>query len=193
MLSMTKAAFDLDRFISDCRDGLSEKPPQKAIREVMMRALADAASVRDAIGVRHGQIQKLHVAPDLIILNVIWAPGMTVMPHNHSTWAIIGMYDGREDNIFWRRIKDEAGGRIEAAGAKALSTGECATLGHDIIHSVTNPIARFTGALHVYGGEFFTAPRSQWDPETLLEQPHSVEKTMRMFEEANRQVVAELR
>ena len=30
---------------------------------------------------------------------------------------VIGIYTGREDNIFWRRSEE---GRIEAAGAKAL-------------------------------------------------------------------------
>ena len=186
MLAMTRPAFDLDRFIADCRDALAEDPPQKAVREILARALSDPAAVRDALGApSRAQVQRLHVATDLVILNAVWAPGMTIMPHNHNMWAIIGMYDGREDNIFWRRIQDEAGGRVEAAGAQALSTGECATLGPDIIHSVTNPVDRFSGALHIYGGDFFNAPRSEWDPETLLEKPYSVEKTLRMFEEAN--------
>lgn len=186
MLAMTRSAFDLDRFVADCREALPQDPPQKAVREIMERALADSAAVRDTLGEpRRAQIDKLYVAPDLVILNVLWAPGMTIMPHNHNMWAIIGLYGGREDNIFWRRIKDDAGGRIEAAGAKALSTGECTTLGYDIIHSVTNPSARFSGAIHIYGGDFFNAPRSEWDPDTLLEGPYSAAKTLRMFEEAN--------
>ena len=44
-------------------------------------------------------------------------------------------------------------------------------LGQDIIHSVTNPIPRLTGAIHVYGGDFFAIERSEWDPETLAEGP----------------------
>lgn len=75
--------------------------------------------------------------------------------------------------------------KIEAAGARALGDRDTVTLGHDIIHSVTNPIPRLTGAIHVYGGEFFTTPRSEWDPETLLEQPFSVERALKSFEEAN--------
>jgi predicted metal-dependent enzyme (double-stranded beta helix superfamily) len=39
-------------------------------------------------------------------------------------WAVIGIYTGREDNIFWRRPADDPGGRIEAAGARALSERE---------------------------------------------------------------------
>jgi predicted metal-dependent enzyme (double-stranded beta helix superfamily) len=56
-----------------------------------------------------------------------------------------------------------------------------------IIHSVTNPISRLTGAIHVYGGDFFATERSEWDPETLGEHPYDVEKTLRLFEEANQQ------
>ena len=60
-------------------------------------------------------------------------------------------------------------------------------LGRDIIHSVTNPISRLTGAIHVYGGDFFAAERSEWDPESLREHPYDVKKALRLFEEANRQ------
>ena len=42
-----------------------------------------------------------------------------------------------------------------------------------------------TGAIHVYGGDFFAAERSEWDPETLLEERYNVERAMRQFEEAN--------
>jgi predicted metal-dependent enzyme (double-stranded beta helix superfamily) len=186
MLSMTRGDFDLDRFIADCRAALQEDPPQKAVREVLVRALA-GGGLRNALGEpRRAQVEKLHHGPDLTILNVVWAPEMTVMPHDHRMWAIIGIYAGREDNIFWRRIKDETSGKIEAAGARALCSGDCCTLGPDIIHSVTNPIPRFTGAVHIYGGDFFGQERSEWDPEKLLEGPYSSAKTLRMFEEANR-------
>ena len=50
---------------------------------------------------------------------------------------------------------------------------------------VTNPIPRLTGAIHVYGGDFFAAERSEWDPENLEERRYDVAKTMRLFEDAN--------
>src|SRR5262249_4115411 len=109
---------------------------------------------------------------------------MTISPHDHQMWAVIGIYTGREDNIFWRRLP---GGKVEAAGARALCGKEAGALGHKIIHLVTNPIPPLTRALHRYGGEFFSSERSEWDPETLREQPYDVEKTLRLFEEANRQ------
>jgi predicted metal-dependent enzyme (double-stranded beta helix superfamily) len=108
------------------------------------------------------------------------------MPHNHEMWAVIGIYSGREDNIFWRRLPQDAGGRIEAAGAKSLGDRDVQPLGRDIIHSVLNPIRRLTGAIHVYGGDFVATPRSEWDPEALVEQPYDFEKTLALFEDSNR-------
>lgn len=174
---------DLERFIADCQKAIAQDS-QKAVQEIVARAVSDPAAVLKTVGEpQSGGIQKLHVSPALTVLNVIWPPKMTIMPHNHQMWAVIGVYTGREDNIFWRRLAAADGGRIEAAGAKALSVKDAAPLGPNIIHSVTNPIPRLTGALHVYGGDFFGAERSEWDPETLREQRFDVERAQRLFAE----------
>ena len=110
---------------------------------------------------------------------------MTLMPHDHRVWAVIGIYTGREDNIFWRRLPSQEGGRVEAAGARALGVKDAVLLGRDIIHSVTNPLPRLTGPIHVYGGDFFGLERSEWDPETLCEQRYDVEKALKAFEDSN--------
>ena len=175
--------FDAERFVEDCRNALGEKDSHKVIRELLTRAVSEPGDVLAALG-EPGEagFQKLHNGDDLTILNVVWAPMMTLMPHNHNMWAVIGVYTGREDNIFWRRTE---GNRIEAASATAMSVRDVHPLGKDIIHSVTNPIPRLTGAIHIYGGDFFQEPRSEWDPETLSERPYDVEKNMRLFREAN--------
>jgi predicted metal-dependent enzyme (double-stranded beta helix superfamily) len=178
--------FDLDRFIADCRTALAQDSSHKAVREVLARAVSDPGAVTKGLGEpQRAELKKLHHAPDLTILNVVWGPYMTIMPHNHNMWAVIGVYSGREDNIFWRRLAD-ARNRVEAAGAKALCAKDAAPLGPDIIHSVTNPIPRLTGAIHVYGGDFFAMARSEWDPESLCEGRYNPEKTIRLFEESNR-------
>jgi len=178
--------FDLDRFIDDCRAAIRSDPTHKAVQEVIARTVADPVAVLKGLGEpKAAEVGKLHHAGDLTILNVVWAPGMTIMPHNHRMWAVIGIYTGREDNIFWRRIPGEPDGKIEAAGAKSLAVRDAAPLGRDIIHSVTNPIPRLTGAIHVYGGDFFATARSEWDPETLCEGPYDLAKNLRLFERAN--------
>jgi predicted metal-dependent enzyme (double-stranded beta helix superfamily) len=182
---MRDEMFDLDQFIADCRAALKVDSSHKLVREVVARAVSEPAGVLKGIGdPKRAEIQKLYHAPDLTILNVIWGPMMTVMPHNHQMWAVIGIYSGREDNVFWRRLPDR-GGQVEAAGARALCVGDAEPLGHNIIHSVTNPIPRLTGAIHVYGGDFFAAERSEWDAETLMEGRYDAERTMRRFEAAN--------
>ena len=173
---------DLERFIEDCRAAHAADPSHKAVREVVARAVSDPAAVLRWVGEpRRGEIQKLYHSSDLTILNVIWAPYMTIYPHNHRMWAVIGVYTGREDNIFWRRC----GPKVEAAGAQALCERDAVPLGPEIIHSVTNPIPRLTGAIHVYGGDFFGAERSEWDPERLTEARYDSAKAMRHFELSN--------
>ena len=173
---------DLERFISDCRAAHAADRSHKAVREVVARAVSEPGDVLKWLGApQRGEVQKLYHSPGLTILNVVWAPYMTIYPHNHRMWAVIGVYTGREDNIFWRS-KD---GKVEAAGAQALSERDTVPLGADIIHSVTNPIPRLTGAIHVYGGDFFGMERSEWDPETLREGRYDPQKAMRHFEESN--------
>jgi predicted metal-dependent enzyme (double-stranded beta helix superfamily) len=175
--------FETDRFIEDCRAAVAADKTHKAAQEVVARAMSEPAQVIRALGEpSKSGVQKIYADNDVAIVNVVWAPWMTVSPHNHEMWAVIGVYTGREDNVFWRRLADDEDGRIEAAGARALGTGDAVPLGRDIIHSVTNPIPRFTGALHVYGGDFYTKPRSQWDPETLSVAPYSIEETVERFE-----------
>jgi len=48
---------------------------------------------------------------------------------------------------------------------------------------VTNSIGRLTGAIHVYGGDFFGVPHSEWDSQRLVEQPYDVQKTLQLFEQ----------
>ena len=151
--------FDLDQFVADCRVALAADKSHKHVRDVVARAVADPASVLKALGepARAG-LNTLHQSHDLTVLNIVWAPMMTVMPHNHSMWAVIGIYTGREDNIFWRRLPGGLG-KVEAAGAKALCERDAEPLGHNIIHSVTNPIPRLTGG-STCTAAIFSIPRT---------------------------------
>jgi predicted metal-dependent enzyme (double-stranded beta helix superfamily) len=77
--------FDLDQFIADCRAALAADRSHKLVREVVARAVSDPASVLKGLGEpNRAGIQKLCQASDLTILNVVWAPTMTLTPHNHQ-------------------------------------------------------------------------------------------------------------
>ena len=174
--------FDKDQFIADCHAALNGDRASRNVREVVVRAISDSGSViRGLGGLKAGGIDTVYRSPELTIINVFWAPNLVVMPHNHGMWGVIGVYSGREDNILWRRLPDEADGKIEAAGARELCEGDALALGPEVIHSVVNPLSRVTGAIHVYGGDFFGVARSEWDPESLREKPYDMEKVLRMF------------
>ncbi len=178
--------FDLDRFISDCCDAVDQDPTHRAAREVAARAVADPSAVLKGLGEpERAGVTPLYQSDKLTILNVVWGPLMNVPAHNHEMWAVISVYAGREDNIFWRRIEDENGKSIEPAGAKSLGAKDAEPLGRDIIHSVVNPVDRLTAAIHLYGGDFFETDRLEWDPESHRERPFDIERTRRYFERSN--------
>ena len=178
----TTGKMDVERFVEDIKRARLETDSQKAVEEVLKRTVSDPRAVLNGLGEpAEAGIHPIYRADDLTILNVVWAPLMVLLPHNHNMWASIGIYTGREDNIIWQRTD----GVIEANGATALSETEVLGLRSDAIHSVTNPVERLTGAIHIYGGDFFKPGRSEWDPETLRERPFDLEGARRLFREAN--------
>jgi predicted metal-dependent enzyme (double-stranded beta helix superfamily) len=181
--------FQKDRFVENCRAAVGDG--QQAIRELVLEAVADPAVVMAELGEpTKAGVYPLYNEADLTVINFVWAPCMTLLPHNHNMFAVIGIYAGREDNMFWRRLDDGArngaGPQLEAAGAESMGPGQAATLGRDIIHSVANPITKLTSAIHVYGGDFFNppTPRSQWDHETLIEEPWDMNHTRAVFHDS---------
>lgn len=165
------AMFELERFIDDC-DSAVLSGGQEAVREVLARAIADPGGVVAVLGEpRRSELKILHRSPRLTILNLLWPPHHTQVPHNHLIWAEVGVYCGREDNIFWRRRPPDDGRQIEAVGATSISTGRRHSLERDAIHSVNNPLDRVTAALHLYGGDLSIQPRTMWDGESLIESP----------------------
>jgi predicted metal-dependent enzyme (double-stranded beta helix superfamily) len=173
--------FDVDTLTASCRLALTESEPRRAVRELLVETLERPSEVAGALGRSEGGLEVLFNSPELTVLNVVWAPGMSLYPHDHRMWAVIGIYGGAEDNTLFRR---EPNG-IVRSGVKELRERDVFSLGASAIHAVDNPMRRFTGAIHVYGGDFINEPRSQWDPETFAEQPYDVAQVRTVFAEAN--------
>jgi predicted metal-dependent enzyme (double-stranded beta helix superfamily) len=180
--------FDIDTFVADCQRAADDSDPRGAIRELLQQTMASCDDVAAALAKDEGGLNIIHSAPDLTVLNVIWAPHMTLYPHEHRMWAAIGIYGGAEENRLYKRGTE----RIQPAGERVLDAGDVLGLGRDAIHAVHNPRQVFTGAIHVYGGDFVNEPRSQWDPDTLLEEPFDMAEVNRQFAAANEQWRREL-
>lgn len=177
--------FDRDRFVEACVAAVREENgnSHRAVQDVVARAVADPASIFKALGepTRPGP-HVLYDSEEITIMNVIWPAHCVIQPHEHQMWSVMGLYAGREDNIFWRRLPEDAGSRVEAAGAKSLSTGDVVPLGKDIVHSIVNPSSRLSCAIHIYGGKYFNTPRSEWDPDSLREKPLDIEALLRRLQ-----------
>ncbi|MBM3524166.1 MAG: hypothetical protein FJX57_14525, partial [Alphaproteobacteria bacterium] len=112
--------FEVQGFVAECLAAVRKDPTHRAVREIVARAVSEPASVLAGLGEpRKAELQTLHRSDELTVLNLVWGPRMTLAPHNHNMWAVIGIYTGREDNIFWRRLPDDTRLRVEAAGAQA--------------------------------------------------------------------------
>jgi predicted metal-dependent enzyme (double-stranded beta helix superfamily) len=173
--------FEVDTFVASCRRAGTESEPHQAVREVVEGALRGASEVAAVLGRSAGGLEVLFNSSELTVLNVVWAPRMSLYAHDHRMWAVIGIYDGAEDNTLFRRGPNG----IVRSGVKELRERDVFSLGANAIHSVDNPMRHFTGAIHVYGGDFINQPRSQWEPETLVEQPYDGAQVRRVFAEAN--------
>ncbi len=179
--------FDVDQLIADCREAAAESSPRRAVREVLLRAVGDADEVAAALSPTEGGLNIMYRSADLTILDVVWAPGMRLFPHDHRMWAAIGIYAGQEDNTFYRRSGDgDMHHLLTESGGKELCTGDVLLLGDDAIHAVANPLGRLTAAIHVYGGDFVDQPRSQWGPGPLEERPYDMQEVQRQFADANK-------
>lgn len=173
---------EMQKFIEDCISANKGQNAQEQVREVLARAVYDPKAMLKAVGEPTQAGLKVFLrSKELTIFAASWTPQMNLLPHNHTMWANIGIYTGREDNILWERTDDG----IEGKFARCLFEGDTAKLDINAIHSVTNPLRRFTGGIHIYGGDFFASERSQWDPETLEEQPSDGTVIKEMFRKEN--------
>ncbi len=82
------------------------------------------------------------------------APGKSVPPHNHTTWAVIVGVHGDEHNVFYERVDDGSvpgRGEVRPSGELTVTHGAGVTLLPDDIHSIHVTGDKPTVHLHMYG------------------------------------------
>jgi predicted metal-dependent enzyme (double-stranded beta helix superfamily) len=175
--------FKTEQFIKACR---GQSP--SVVREVMMEALRDPegitqalASVGQGTNVSQGSMGDLliHRSPDLTILKAAVPSRFQSPPHTHCMWAVIGVYDGQENNFFYR----EQGDKVEQVNRKDVQAPDVVVMGEDAIHAIQNPLDRVSYAIHVYGGDLPSAARRMWNPFTLAEEPYTFDRMLQYVRE----------
>ena len=167
--------FDVDAFIGECQTALGESTPMLAIKEIVDRAVAEPDAVATALHAKPGAVV-LHRRDDLTVLSIVVpARSRPSLPHDHRMWAVIGVYQGQEDNQFFRR---NDGGLVESGG-RSLGVSDTLAMGDGTIHTVRNPLEHGAlAALHVYGGDLIGADRSMWTGPDYDEQRYDDTKVI---------------
>ena len=84
-------SFNLEKFINDCQDAIKLDHAKSAISKLLAKVVTKPDEICQEVGQpSSAKIERLHVSSELTIINVVWAPKMTILPHNHNMWAVIG-------------------------------------------------------------------------------------------------------
>ncbi len=144
----------LSSFIADV-DGLADDP--HAIGGRLSGLLAEdgwlAPEHREGDPDKYRQ-HLLHVTPDrrISIVALVWLPGQSTPIHDHVSWCVVGVYEGREREIRYRA----AGGQLEEAGSIEALPGHVEVIvpsSEADIHAVTAAGDTPTISIHVYGAD----------------------------------------
>ena len=74
---------DVTQLITACKAALKEDLPTKSVREAVTRAVSNEKAAIKALGkLNRGGVNKIFVSDELTILNIVWSPGLKIMPHN---------------------------------------------------------------------------------------------------------------
>ncbi|MEO0495143.1 MAG: hypothetical protein AAF081_17185 [Actinomycetota bacterium] len=165
-------------FVHTCMQAVRGEDPRATIHTAMRALFEDPAALAagvpaftdDAVptsphGFRLGGEALLHRADDLSVMVLDTLPGVVQPPHDHHMVAMIGVFEGCEEQRFWTRTVEG----IEAAAGRLLETGEIMVLGERAIHAISAPPHQTARAIHVYLGDIYGAERSVFDPESLEE------------------------
>lgn len=183
--------FDIDEFVAACLSAWTTDGTA-AVQEVLRRTLTGGCgAVRDVFGepTRAG-LTVLYPGPELVVENMVWAPGMYYPAHNHNTSVMTGVYAGTEVNDFYSKVGGGPTAPLERTRTVDILEGDTVLMAEDAIHRIANPDKRrFTGAFHIYIGDYLHSSRSIWYPGDA-EEPATFDLTKDIFAAANRELEA---
>ena len=99
----------------------------------------------------------LHVSPDrrLSIVALVWLPGQRTPIHDHVSWCVVGVYEGREPETRFRAV--ELGGQrwLEQVGGVDAHPGHVEVIVPSVedIHAVSADGEGPTISIHLYAAD----------------------------------------
>jgi predicted metal-dependent enzyme (double-stranded beta helix superfamily) len=99
----------------------------------------------------------LHVTPDrrLSVVALVWLPGQRTPIHDHVSWCVVGVYEGRERELRYRAVEHGRERWLEQVGNVDALPGHVEVIVpfHEDIHAVTAAGPGPTISIHVYGAD----------------------------------------
>lgn len=172
---------DLDKFVQDCKAALETRNPAARVEELVRQVIADPEGLEAAFAakVKGPSLEDRIVYRDdqLSVVQIATTPGLRSPVHNHCMWAVIGVYDGEEQNWFYSDAADNGNGAPEQIGERLLKRGDICVLSADDIHAIHNPLSTKSSAIHVYGGDLVNREgRSVWNPHTNAREDYEINR-----------------
>ena len=101
------------------------------------------------------------------------APGVALPVHNHGAWSVVGIYQGRQRETWFRRLDD--GGIPGRAQLSVEDTfvhqrGTVRVLPDGQIHRVETLVSQPVISIHIYGTDIVAQSRSIFDLATDSEE-----------------------
>ena len=153
------AKFDLDGLIEELCAAALSTAPTAAVRNLLAAAVADPGRLARDLPVFDEDDVILFEDETVSIWHCRFPPGTLVPPHDHRVSVIIGVYQGAEENGFYRR----ADGELKLIKTKEVGPGEVLSIGPRGIHTVCAKGGQPSCAIHVYLGALTKIERNLYD------------------------------
>jgi 3-mercaptopropionate dioxygenase len=105
----------------------------------------------------HYRQHLLHVSPTrrLSIVALVWLPGQRTPIHDHVSWCVVGVYEGRERETRYRAVEADGARWLEEVDSIEAEPGHVEVIVPSVedIHAVTAVADGPTISIHVYGAD----------------------------------------
>ncbi|MFF1490063.1 cysteine dioxygenase [Streptomyces sp. NPDC058319] len=153
----------LDRLVRDVREAVRQGLPGERTADLVAQRLAPHLGAGDLLteeqcegSTDHYRQHVLHVEADgsFSVVALVWLPGQRTSVHDHVSWCVTGVHEGREHERRYRLTGEGAAARLAATEDVVNEQGDvCGFAPPGDIHRVWNGGAGKAVSLHIYGAD----------------------------------------
>ena len=163
MTTASTTSTALDRLVAQIREAIAAEADDTAraarVADGLAPMLGDAGFLAPAQrepDPNHYRQHVLHVEPDgsFSIVALVWLPGQETPIHDHVSWCVVGVHEGREFETRYRVAERDGESVLIPDGHSVNPPGSTAALTPPgDIHKVENQGPGLAISLHVYGAD----------------------------------------